>query len=133
MRSGVARVAGELGEVAAKACTTCRADLDRVSRLMRFTGVLCTCRRVLHGRLMRGLSLFGSFCNVKIVLILPAGIRVLRRVQDLLLALQLLLQHYLGLLLVRAGATVLQGLGVTSGATLRISFVNSPRATPIVL
>lgn len=40
---------------------------------------------------MGGLRLLGSFGNVKVMLILPAGIRVLRRVQDLLLALELLL------------------------------------------
>lgn len=82
---------------------------------------------------MCGLGLLRRLNNIKVMLILPTGIRVLSRVQDLLLSLQLLLQHYLSLLLIGAGASILQGLGVASGAPLAICFVNCSRSAAVVL
>lgn len=133
MGSSVARITSELGEIAAETGATRRPDLDRVSCLMRLPRVWRSCRRVLHGGLVRGLRLFGCFRDIKVVLILPSGIRVLGRVQDLLLALELLLQHYLRLLLVGTRAAVLQGLRVATHAALAVSFVDCSRSAAIVL
>ena len=82
---------------------------------------------------MSGLGLLRRFNYIKTVLILAARVRVLRRVQDLLLPLKLLLEHYLGLLLTRTSAAVLQGLRVSSAAPLAVALLNGSRPAPIVL
>lgn len=82
---------------------------------------------------MSGLRLLRCFSDVKIVLILPSGIRVLGRVQDLLLALELLLEHYLRLLRVGTRAAILQGLRVAARAPLAISLVNCSRSASVIL
>lgn len=82
---------------------------------------------------MSGLGLLRRFNYIKAVLVLAARVRILRRVQDLLLPLKLLLEHYLGLLLTRTGAAVLQGLRVSSAASLTVALVNGSRPAPIVL
>ena len=78
--------------------------------LMGLPGVGHASRGVLHRRLMRSLPLLGRLNDIKVVLILPTSIRILRRVQDLLLSLQLLLEHNLRLLLVGSTTAVLQCL-----------------------
>ena len=133
MGSGVARIAGELGEVAAEAGAACCADLDRVCGLMGLSRVRCARRCVLHRGLVRCLPLFSCVSDVEVVLIRPSSIRVLGRVQDLLLALELLLKHDLRLLLVGTCAAVLQGLGVAAGAPLAVTLVNGSRTAPIIL
>ena len=100
---------------------------------MGLPGVGHAGRGVLHGRLMRSLPLLGRLNDIKVVLVLPSGIRVLCRVQNLLLSLQLLLEHYLGLLLVGTTTAVLQCLRVATRAPLTVSFVGSSGAAPVVL
>jgi len=101
--------------------------------LMGLPGVGHAGRGVLHGCLMRSLPLLGRLNDIEVVLVLPAGIRVLRRVQNLLLSLQLLLEHYLGLLLVGTTTASLESLRVATRTPLTVSFVTGPGAAPVVL
>ena len=83
---------------------------------------------------MRCLCFLGGLHNIKIVLVLSTCIRVLRRVQNLLLiSLKLLLQHDLRLLLVVARTSILQSLRVTPGAAITFEILGCSRCAPVIL
>lgn len=87
VRSCVTGCAREFRKIAANASTTCCANLDRVSSLLRLPGIRGNGWRMLHGCLMRCLRLLGRLDNVKVVLVLATSISVLRCVQNLFLTL----------------------------------------------
>lgn len=67
------------------------------------------------------------------MLVLSASTRVLRRVQDLLLSLQLLLKHDLSLLLVVARSSILQSLRVTSCSAIALEILSRSSGAPVIL
>jgi hypothetical protein len=82
---------------------------------------------------VRCLCFLGCFNNIKVVLVLSASTRVLRRVQDLLLSLQLLLKHDLSLLLVVARSSILQSLRVASCSAIALEILSRSSGAPVIL
>lgn len=82
---------------------------------------------------MGGLCLLGRLDDVEVVLILSTSICILSCVQDLLLPLELLLKHDLGLLLAGTRGGVLESLGVASGSSLAVAFLTSSWDAAVVL
>lgn len=123
----------KLREVTANTSAASCSDLYWVRSLLWFPGIWCNGRSVLHRGLMRCLRFFGCLDDIKIVLVLSTGIRILGRVQNLLLSLKLLLQHDLRLLLVCARPGVLQGLRISASTSITLKSLRSSRRAPIIL
>ena len=133
MWPSIARCSSKFREVTTNTSTTCSSDLNWVCSLLWFPGIWCNGWSVLHRGLMRCLRFFSCLDDIKIVLILSAGIRILGRVQNLFLSLKLLLEHNLRLLLVCARPSVLQGLRVSASTSITLKSLRSSCRAPIIL
>jgi hypothetical protein len=133
--SSVAGSSCNFREVATDTGSARGPNFDCMGSLLRLTGVGHTGRGMLDRGLMGRLGLLGCLNNIKVMLIGPRGSRILRRMQNLLLPLQLLLEHDLGLLLIAScGCTILQRLRVSSCTPVAtVSLVDSSRPTSIIL